>query len=243
MLKRSFDVVTAFTGLLIFSPILLAITLAIWLQDYGSPFYIAPRAARGGGFFEMIKFRSMVVNADKIGGSTTAATDRRITPIGRFVRSYKIDEIIQLWNVLRGDMSLVGPRPQALADARLYTTAESRMLTVRPGITDGASIVFADEGEILRGSRDADLLYNRIIRPWKSRLALAYMDHQSFWTDLWIVLLTFIVIVSRPAALRSVGKLLRGWKIDPLVIRIAARQSPLVPYPPPGAAEVVNTCF
>jgi FlaA1/EpsC-like NDP-sugar epimerase/lipopolysaccharide/colanic/teichoic acid biosynthesis glycosyltransferase len=236
MLKRSFDAVAAFIGLVIFSPILLAVMLAIWLQDYASPFYIAPRAARGGGSFKMIKFRSMVAGADKLGGSTTAASDPRITPVGRFVRAHKIDEIVQLWNVLRGDMSLVGPRPQTLADVQLYTAAERRMLTVRPGITDAASIVFADEGEILKGSSDADLLYNQIIRPWKSRLALASIDHQNFPTDLWLIFLTLAGTVSRPAALGALGRLLRSWKVDALVISMAARQSPLLPYPPPGLA-------
>ena len=239
-LKRTFDLLVASAGLVLFSPLLVAVMLSIWLQDRKSPFYIAPRAARGGGEFRMLKFRSMVVNADKIGGSSTAAADRRITPVGRFVRAYKLDELIQLWNVLEGDMSLVGPRPQVLTDAGLYTEAEKRMLTVRPGMTDPASIVFSDEGDVLHGSSDSDLLYNQIIRPWKSRLALAYIDHRTFGTDLWLILLTVVAIASRPAALRALGNLIRRWQIDPLVVRMAARQEALVPYPPPGAAEVVE---
>ncbi|MDP2997935.1 MAG: sugar transferase, partial [Bryobacterales bacterium] len=114
ILKRGFDILAASAGLLVFSPLLVAVMLAIWLQDRRSPFYIAARAARGGGAFHMVKFRSMVVNADKIGGSSTAATDRRITPVGQFVRADKLDELIPLWNVLKGDMSFVGPRPQVL---------------------------------------------------------------------------------------------------------------------------------
>lgn len=239
-MKRTFDVFASGASLALFSPLLLAVTLAIWLQDRKSPFYIALRAARGGGTFRMAKFRSMVLNADKIGGSSTAATDRRITPIGRFIRAYKLDELIQFWNVLRGDMSLVGPRPQVPIDAALYTEAEQRMLTVRPGITDPASIVFSDEGDVLQGSSDPDLLYNRIIRPWKSRLALAYIDHRTFSSDLWLILLTIVAIGSRAVALRALGKLLRRWQIDPLVVRMAARREPLVPYPPPGASEVVE---
>ncbi|MGA8028016.1 MAG: sugar transferase, partial [Bryobacteraceae bacterium] len=172
-------------------------------------------------------------------GSSTAATDRRITPVGRFVRAYKLDELIQLWNVLKGDMSLVGPRPQALTDAAMYTDVEKRMLTVRPGITDAASIVFSDEGDILKGSADPDLLYNQIIRPWKSRLALAYIDHRNFLVDLRLIILTVVAFVSKPRALRALGSLLRGWKLDPLVIRMAMREDPLLPYPPPGASEVV----
>lgn len=124
MVKRSLDIAVAIAGLLVLSPLLVGVMLTIWLYDRHSPFYIAPRMARGGGLFRMVKFRSMVINADTIGGTSTAATDRRVTPPGRFVRAYKIDELIQLWNVLIGDMSLVGPRPQALPDASLYTEDE-----------------------------------------------------------------------------------------------------------------------
>jgi lipopolysaccharide/colanic/teichoic acid biosynthesis glycosyltransferase len=239
ILKRAFDIVAASAGLLLFSPLLLAVMLAIWLQDRRSPFYIAARAARGGGTFHMVKFRSMVVNADKIGGSSTAATDRRITPVGQFVRAYKLDELIQLWNVLKGDMSFVGPRPQVLTDAGLYTEAEKRMLTVRPGITDPASIVFSDEGDILKGSTDPDLLYNQIIRPWKSRLALLYIDKRSFLFDIWLILLTAVAIASRRTALKAIQRLLQRWGADPLLQRMARREDPLLLYPPPGATEVV----
>ena len=240
ILKRAFDIVGASAGLVLFSPLLVAVMLAIWLQDRRSPFYIAPRAARGGGTFCMVKFRSMVINADKIGGSSTAATDRRITPVGQFVRTYKLDELIQLWNVLKGDMSFVGPRPQVLTDAALYTQAERRMLSVRPGITDPASIVFSDEGDILKDSANPDLLYGQIIRPWKSRLALAYIDHRNLFIDLQLIILTVVTIISRPIALRALGSLLRQWNLDPLVIRMAARQEPLLAYPPPDTREIVN---
>jgi lipopolysaccharide/colanic/teichoic acid biosynthesis glycosyltransferase len=235
ILKRAFDFVAATCGLIVFSPLLLAVMLAIWLQDRQSPFYIARRAARGGGTFRMVKFRSMVVNADRIGGASTASTDRRITPVGRFVRAYKLDELIQLWNVVTGDMSLVGPRPQVMSDAALYTDLEQRMLTVRPGITDPASIVFSDEGEVLKGASNPDREYNRLIRPWKSRLALAYIDNRSFAVDLGLIILTIVAIVSRPTALAGLGRLLSGWRLHPLVIRMAARQEPLLAYPPPGA--------
>jgi lipopolysaccharide/colanic/teichoic acid biosynthesis glycosyltransferase len=121
-----------------------------------------------------------------------------------------------------------------LTDVALYTDAEKRMLSVPPGITDTASIVFSDEGEILKGSADPDLLYNQIIRPWKSRLALACIDHRSFWIDLWLIVLTVVAILSKPVALRALGTLLQNWGLDPLVIRIAAREEPLFAYPPPG---------
>lgn len=238
-MKRAFDFSAALIGLTITSPLLLAVMIAIWLQDFHSPFYIPLRMARGGGKFRMVKFRSMVVNADKTGVNSTSGSDRRITPIGRFVRKIKLDEVIQLWNVLKGDMSLVGPRPQVEFDANLYTAVERRMLTVRPGITDPASIVFSDEGDILHGSQDPDLLYNQIIRPWKSRLALAYIDHSSLSADLRLIFLTVVAIFSRPAALKGLHSLLRQWDLDPLLLRMAARQEPLIAYAPPGATEIV----
>ena len=178
-MKRALDISAALAGLTILSPLLVFVMLAIWLHDRGSPFYVARRMARGGGTFKMVKFRSMVVDADQLGVSSTAKSDRRITPVGRFVRAYKLDEIMQLWNVLQGDMSLVGPRPEVQkTGVSLYTAQEKRVLTVRPGITDLASIVFADEGDILDGSHNPELLYNQIIRPWKSRLALLCIEQR-----------------------------------------------------------------
>jgi Sugar transferases involved in lipopolysaccharide synthesis len=238
-MKRAFDFAVALAGLVVCSPFLLAVMLAIWANDHGSPFYVARRMARGGGTFPMVKFRTMVVNADKTGVSSTAAGDRRITPVGRLVRKLKFDEIVQLWNVLQGDMSLVGPRPQVKADADLYTDEEKRLLSVRPGITDLASIVFADEGDILEGSPDPDLRYNQIIRPWKSRLGLLYLEKRSLAGDVLLIVLTAVVIVSRQTALRLAQGVLRRWNADPLLKRMAARQEPLMAYPPPGAAEVV----
>lgn len=240
-MKRLIDILASCTGLLLLSPFFFLVALAIWLEDRGSPFYRAPRMARGGGRFRMLKFRSMIVGADRAGVCSTSATDRRITRVGRFVRATKLDEFTQLWNVLCSDMSLVGPRPQVEKDAVLYTPEERRMLTVRPGITDLASIVFADEGEILRGSSDPDLLYNQIIRPWKSRLALLSIDHSTTALDLRIIGLTALSFLSRRRALSAVGALLEGWRADPLLIRMSARQEPLRPAPPPGAPAVVST--
>ncbi len=240
-MKRAFDLSVALVGLAIASPFLAAIAVGIWLQDFASPFYVPLRMARGGGAFRMVKFRSMIINADKSGVNSTAGNDRRITPIGRFVRAYKVDEVVQLWNVLQGDMSLVGPRPQVKADADLYTSEERRLLSVRPGITDPASIVFADEGEILKGSDDPDLLYNQIIRPWKSRLSLLYIHRRNFWVDLRLMFLTAIGMIDRQAALNGVQKILHDWGADELLGRMARREEPLLAYPPPGASEIVRS--
>jgi lipopolysaccharide/colanic/teichoic acid biosynthesis glycosyltransferase len=239
MLKRLFDIVASACGLILLSPLLLPIMLLVWLQDYHSPVYISSRMAKGGGKFRMVKLRSMTINADKTGVNSTSANDRRITPVGHFIRRVKLDELMQLWNVLKGDMSLVGPRPQAEVDASLYTDIENRMLTVRPGITDIASIVFSDEGDILFGSDDPDLKYNQIIRPWKSRLALLYIERQSFWLDMKLIFLTIMAIISRDSALKVIVNILHDWNADELLIRMAGRQEPLLAYPPPGATEIV----
>lgn len=233
-MKRFLDVFVAITGLVLTSPIVLPLTFLIWLEDMHSPFYVAPRVARGGGTFHMVKLRSMIVGADKVGGTSTSNADRRVTPLGRFVRRYKIDEIPQLWNVLRGEMSLVGPRPQVLVGVAIYTVKERELLTARPGITDFASIVFSDEGAILSESADPDADYDRLIRPWKSRLGLLYIARQSFLLDVRLIAATVIAVFSRPRALALVDAMLRGVGAPDDVREVARRDRPLRPSDPPG---------
>jgi lipopolysaccharide/colanic/teichoic acid biosynthesis glycosyltransferase/nucleoside-diphosphate-sugar epimerase len=236
--KRIFDVVIAAAGLLTLAPVLALIAFLVWIGDFHSPLFFARRAG-GGGEFRMIKFRTMTPGAWKSGVNSTASGDRRITPVGRWLRRMKLDELPQFVNVLVGDMSLVGPRPQAPADAALYTEQERQILTVRPGITDLASIVFADESAILGGSRDPDLLYQQIIRPWKSRLALLYVEHRSNPLDFCILGLTGLALISRRWALAGVGKVLDGWNAQDTLRRMARRAEPLLAYAPPGAREIV----
>ncbi len=238
--KRLFDIVVSALGLILVSPILIPVMIAIWLQDFHSPFYKGTRIGKDGKPFRMVKLRSMVWNADKVGIDSTSARDPRITPVGHFIRRYKLDELSQLWNVLKGDMSLVGPRPQVPRDVALYTEEEKRLLTVKPGITDIASIVFSDEGDILKDSQDPDLDYNRLIRPWKSRLGLLYVDNRSFWLDIRLILLTALAIVSKRRALKYIQHILDELGADDLVKRVARRDQPLFPYPPPGATEIVS---
>lgn len=238
MAKRTIDVLAAAAGLLVLAPLLLALMLLIWAQDYRSPFYSAPRLRRKGQTFRMIKLRSMVVNAAAQGGTSTAGDDRRITPIGAFVRRFKFDEIPQLWNVLVGDMSLVGPRPQTPHDGAFYTDEEWRLLSVRPGITDFSSIVFSDEGEILRGADNPDLRYQQTIRPWKSRLGLLYVDRHTVWIDMALIVLTVMAVWSRPAAIKRLVGLLERIGAAPELLQAARRDAPLRPFPPPGAAAV-----
>ena len=213
----------------------------VWKQDRHSPFYVAPRVGRDGQIFRMIKLRSMVINADKTGVDSTGANDRRITPVGHFIRRYKLDELTQLWNVLKGDMSLVGPRPNVKRETDLYTQAEKTLLSVKPGITDFASIVFSDEGDILKDQSDPDVAYNQLIRPGKGYLGLFYIERRSLFVDLRICWLTALAIVSRERALDGVQVLLRSLGASPELLEIAARRTPLVPSPPPGADRVVTT--
>ena len=188
----------------------------------------------------MVKLRSMVINADKSGVDSTAANDRRITPVGHFIRRYKLDEVTQLFNVLLGDMSLVGPRPNVKRETDLYTPEERRLLAVRPGITDFASIVFSDEGEILKGSSDPDIAYNQLIRPGKSVLGLFYIEKRNTWIDLRLIALTVVAILSRQHALAGVQTLVRKLRAPASVIDMASRSKPLVPMPPPGASKIVT---
>jgi len=136
------DMLVSFLGLLFLSPVLAVVTYLIWKQDHHSPFYVAPRVGKNGRLFNMVKLRSMIAGADKTGVDSTSADDSRITSIGHFIRRFKLDEFTQLWDVLKGDMSLVGPRPNVKRETDLYTDVEKGLLDVKPGITDFSSIVF-----------------------------------------------------------------------------------------------------
>jgi len=239
-MKRLFDFVMAFTGLLMLTPLLLVVMLLVWLQDRHSPLYIASRMGRGGRAFNMVKLRSMVMNADKSGVESTSAADTRITRLGHFIRRYKLDELSQLWNVLIGDMSLVGPRPNTLAGTEVYTERERDLLSIRPGITDFASIVFSDEGEILRDQADPDLAYDQLIRPWKSQLGLIYLENQSLLLDIRLIFYTLLAVVSKKSALNHVVKRLHELEVDETIITVAQREAPLQPSSPPGS-EVISS--
>jgi lipopolysaccharide/colanic/teichoic acid biosynthesis glycosyltransferase/nucleoside-diphosphate-sugar epimerase len=239
-LKRTFDCVAALCGLITLWPLLIVIALAVWLEDRSSPWFWGVRVGRGGQTFRMLKFRTMIPDAWKSGVSSTAAGDRRITRVGHVLRRAKLDELPQLWNVLMGDMSLVGPRPQVETEAALYTGEEQLLFQARPGVTDLASVVFADEGQILAGLTNPDLHYNQSIRPWKSRLGLLYIERQSLIGDLRILGLTFLAAISREHALGGVARILDSWDADPLLRRMALRQEPLLAWPPPGAQTIVS---
>jgi len=185
--KRTLDATLAGVGLVLLSPVLAVIALSIKTGSKGPLLYRGRRVGLDGEPFEMLKFRTMVVDADKIGGSSTPEDDPRITGIGKKLRRYKLDELPQLWNVLTGDMSFVGPRPQVQWAVDLYTPEEREILRVRPGITDEASLKFSNEAEILKGSTDPDKDYIEKIHPEKMRLSLEYVRHRSFSGDLSII--------------------------------------------------------
>ena len=240
-MKRVIDLLVSFSGLFFLSPILIIFVILIYLEDHHFPFYIAKRVGKNGVHFNMIKLRSMVVNADHSGVDSTSINDARITNIGKKVRKYKLDELTQLWNVFLGEMSLVGPRPNVQRDTDLYTDTEKKLLMVKPGITDFSSIIFSDEGDILKEYKDPDLAYNQLIRPWKSRLGLIYIKNQTIMIDLKLIFLTILAIVSKKNAIKLVVSELIRIGVEPIIINVSKREEDLYPYPPPGIDKIVDS--
>ena len=239
-MKRLFDFFLSFFGLIILSPILFIFFILIFLQDFNYPFYIASRVGKNGVPFNMVKFRSMIIDASASGVDSTASDDKRITRIGRIVRKFKIDEIPQLFNVMIGEMSFVGPRPNVESETRMYSKEEQRILSVKPGITDFSSIVFSDEGDILEGSDDPDLKYNQIIRPWKSRLALLYIDNRTLMIDIKIIIWTVLGVFSKKYVLKNITNFLKSIKSDNLLIEVCKRVEEPMAFHPPGFNKIIS---
>jgi lipopolysaccharide/colanic/teichoic acid biosynthesis glycosyltransferase len=196
VIKRLFDFLCSAIGVAVLSPLLLWISWEIKREDGGPVFYRGARVGLHGRLFRIYKFRTMVADAEKRGPSSTSAEDPRITRIGQTLRKYKLDELPQLINVLAGDMSFVGPRPEVQKFTDLYTDEEKILLTVRPGITDWASLWNSDEGALLKGSVDPDRDYLEKIRPTKIALQLKYVRERTFWNDLKLIFLTLFAIVA-----------------------------------------------
>ena len=198
-MKRCIDVVLSSIGLVILSPVLLIVALIIKKHDGGLVFYTPLRVGLHKKYFHMYKFRTMVQNADKIGGPTTSASDPRITPIGHFLRKFKLDDLPQLINVLKGEMSLVGPRPEVISEVEYYDPKWDVIFAVRPGITDFASIEFRNEGEIVAKSGIADPheAYKKLIQPRKLELQREYALNHSLWLDLKILGKTVLAIIGK----------------------------------------------
>ena len=189
-MKRSFDVISAFMALLLLMPLLLLVSLLIKLTMPGPVLFRQTRIGFGGRPFTIYKFRSMKVNRSKV--SITLSSDNRITPLGRFLRRSKIDELPQLWNILRGDMSVVGPRPDVPGYSDKLQGSDQLLLTVRPGLTGLDSVSYPDEETILDQQPDPQKYYDEVLWPDKVRLNLAYIKNRSFWMDIAIILFTVV---------------------------------------------------
>lgn len=195
MMIRFFDILFSFLGILLLSPVFLLLYIAIRLESKGGGFYKQLRVGLNDKDFHVYKFRSMRIGSDKQGLITVGGRDSRITHIGYFIRKYKLDELPQLFNVLKGDMSLVGPRPEVRKYVDLYTEEQRRVLSVRPGITDYASIEYVDENTILGQAEDPDKTYVEQILPDKIRYNMKYINHQCLNEYFKLIFLTFKTIV------------------------------------------------
>jgi lipopolysaccharide/colanic/teichoic acid biosynthesis glycosyltransferase len=197
MLKRSFDFVFSLVGLCILTPVLLLISILVKVDSKGPAFYLQQRVGRGGKLFGLFKFRTMHVDADKLTAITVGNRDPRITRLGYYLRKYKLDELPQLINVIRGDMSLVGPRPELKKFVDLYTDEQRLVISIRPGLTDLASIEYRNENEMLEGKDDPIDFYIREIMPHKLELNRHYLQHQSLKLDVQILFMTAFSIFKK----------------------------------------------
>ncbi len=240
-MKRLFDIIFALVGLIMTCPLQLIFLFLVWKEDKYNPFYVAKRVGINGNIFKMIKIRTMIFNAELNGVDSTSANDPRITRIGSLIRKYKIDELPQLFNILIGDMSFVGPRPGVKRDTDLYTKLELKLLSIKPGLTDFASIVFSDESDILANSDDPDLKYHQLIRPDKSRLGLFYVKKNNILMDIQIILITIFSLISRKRSLKLLCLLLSKFGASKELVDIASRRSTLVPKSPPGSDMITKS--
>ena len=190
MLKRSFDIFFSFFGLIILSPLFLLIFVMVKTDSKGSVIYKQTRVGKNGKDFAVLKFRSMKQDSDSKGLLTVGGKDPRITKTGYFIRKYKLDELPQLINVLKGDMSFVGPRPEVRKYVLLYDEVQKKVLDVNPGITDVASIKYRNENELLEGSEDPETFYIKEIMPVKLKMNLEYINDRSFFKDIKVILNT-----------------------------------------------------
>jgi len=192
---RFFDIIFSFFGLIILLPFLLILALAIIIESKGGVFYLQNRVGKKNKDFKLYKFRSMRVGSDKKGLLTVGENDNRITKVGHFIRKYKLDEFAQLLNVLKGDMSLVGPRPEVRKYVDLYNSEQKKVLTIKPGITDYASIEFSNENELLKNAINPEEFYIKEIMPKKIKLNYKYINNQSIGQYFNIIFKTFTKIL------------------------------------------------
>ncbi|CEN83680.1 sugar transferase [Paraclostridium sordellii] len=195
IIKRIFDIAVSSMGLIVLLPILIVIAILIKLDSKGPVFFKQKRVGKNKKIFEIYKFRTMVTDAEKLGKQITVGADNRITKVGRFIRKYKLDEFPQLINVLKGEMSLVGPRPEVPKYVELYDIYQEQILLVQPGITDYASIKFKNESELLGCSNNPEKSYVEDIMPQKINLNMKYIKNISLFEDIKLVLSTILEIL------------------------------------------------
>lgn len=194
-MKRLFDIFSSAIVLVLLSPLLILLALAITIDSKGGVFYKQERIGKNGKAFMLYKFRSMRTGADRKGLITVGSNDDRTTKVGRFIRKYKLDELPQLINILKNEMSVVGPRPEVEKYVRLYTAEQRKVLSAKPGLTDLASLAYINENEILGKAAHPEKTYVEQIMPAKLRLNLEYIEKQSFWFDLKIIAKTVLRIL------------------------------------------------
>ena len=240
-MKRLFDVFLSIIGILLSFPVVIFFITLVFLEDRSNPLYIAKRIGIKGREFNLIKIRTMIIGAELTKVDSTVENDIRITKIGSYIRKYKIDELTQFFNILVGQMSFVGPRPNVKRDTDLYTNLELSLLSVKPGLTDFSSIIFSDESKILANSINPDISYNQLIRPWKSKLGLFYIKKANLFLDLQLIFATFISIISRKKSLEIVSQLLKKHNASTDLVELSLRKKPLYPSPPPGSDKIVQS--
>ncbi|MBR4918943.1 MAG: sugar transferase [Bacteroidales bacterium] len=194
-MKRLLDIFSSLLVLILLCPLWLVIALLIVCESRGGVFYRQVRVGKDNKDFYLYKFRTMLPDSDKKGLLTVGERDSRVTRVGYFLRKYKLDEFPQLINVLKGDMSIVGPRPEVRKYVDMYTPEQMRVLSVRPGLTDVASIQYVHENELLAASENPEQTYIDEVMPAKLQLNLQYIDNQSFWGDIKLILQTFAAIL------------------------------------------------
>ena len=195
--KRIFDVLMSFTGILMILPLLIFIAIMVVLDSKGGVIYSQNRVGRNKVNFKLFKFRTMKLGADKGSLLTIGNHDQRITKSGYWLRKYKLDELPQLFNILLGDMSFVGPRPEVIKYVALYNLQQQRVLNVKPGLTDWASLAFIDENQLLVKAENPEMYYINHIIPLKINQNLRYIDHHNLWIDIKIILLTIKSILAK----------------------------------------------
>lgn len=239
--KRTLDVGLALVAAILTFPLLLIAATAVWAQDHSNPFYVSHRIGRHGVPFRFIKVRTMRVDAASSRVDTTVANDPRLLQRVTWIRASKLDELPQFWHVLAGSMTLVGPRPNVPRETALYSSEENILLQFKPGITDISSIVFSDLAQIVAGAPDANIAYNQLVRPWKSRLGLFYVRQRSLALDLQLLFYTFTNAFARDWTLTRLADIVKSAGGSQQLCELVRRRAALTPSAPPGLADIVNS--